>query len=149
MGVTGPLLDHQLCVAVYRAAHAFTGAYRTLLQPHGLTYPQYVLLMALWDRSPQTVSELGAVLDLDSGTLSPLLRRMEDAGLVTRTRSGQDARVVEVSLTERGRAMRAETEHVRQEIVACTRLTLDDGMALLTGLLELTDHLRHPAPAIG
>jgi DNA-binding MarR family transcriptional regulator len=146
--VPDALLDHQLCVAVYRAAHAFTSAYRSLLQPHGLTYPQYVLLMALWDRSPQTVSELGGVLDLDSGTLSPLLRRLEDAELVTRSRSQQDGRVVEVTLTDRGRAMRAETEHVRQEIVACTRLTVDDGMALLTGLHSLTHNLRRsPEPA--
>ncbi|MBM9466416.1 MarR family winged helix-turn-helix transcriptional regulator [Nakamurella leprariae] len=142
------LLDHQLCVAVYRAAHAFTGAYRSMLQPHGLTYPQYVLLMALWDRSPQTVSDLGGVLDLDSGTLSPLLRRLQDAGLVIRSRSARDGRVVEVALTEQGRAMRAETEHVRREIVACTRLTVDDGMALLSGLHSLTHNLRRsPEPA--
>ncbi|MGV2904091.1 MarR family winged helix-turn-helix transcriptional regulator, partial [Microbacterium sp. AGC62] len=94
--------DEMVCFSLYSASRATTQAYRTLLAPWGLTYPQYLVLAALWLEGEQTISSLGAVMRLDSGTLSPLVRRLEQAGLVTRVRGEADERVVTVQLTERG-----------------------------------------------
>ncbi|MBV9995702.1 MAG: MarR family transcriptional regulator [Caulobacteraceae bacterium] len=99
-------LDLQLCFALYAASNLFTRFYRPLLEPLGLTYPQYVVMLALWEASPRTVGGLGKRLRLDSGTLSPLLRRLEAAGLVDRTRDPSDERRVIVSLTPQGVALR-------------------------------------------
>jgi DNA-binding transcriptional ArsR family regulator len=85
-------LEHQICFALYGAAHAFTRAYKPLLDPLGLTYPQYIAMMALWERETATVKALGEMLGLDSGTLSPLLKRLEQAGLISRKRSLEDER---------------------------------------------------------
>ncbi len=148
MSVTdAPDLDDQLCVAVYRAAHAFTATYRTLLQPYDLTYPQYVVLLALWQTGragdpPPTVRELGAVTDLDSGTLSPLLGRLEQAGLVHRVRGDRDARTVHVLLTDQGRHLESEIADVPHRLAACTGLDRTTTDALLSGLHELTHQLR-------
>jgi MarR family transcriptional regulator, organic hydroperoxide resistance regulator len=83
-------LDQQICFALYGAAHAFTRAYKPLLDPIGLTYPQYLVMMALWEKETSTVKALGEMLGLDSGTLSPLLKRLEHAGLITRKRGTVD-----------------------------------------------------------
>ncbi len=136
-------LDAKLCVAVYRAAHAFTAAYRTLLAPFGLTYPQYLVLVSLWDKAPRTVSELGDLTDLDSGTLSPLLRRLEGAGWVTRSRSRNDARIVEIGLTDRGRHLEQELAGVPDHLGDCVGVTVPDGDELLAGLHQLTANLRN------
>jgi DNA-binding MarR family transcriptional regulator len=111
------LLDNQLCFGLYAAANAIIRAYRPMLAELGVTYPQYLVLMALWARDCRTVSELGRELMLDSGTLTPLLKRMEASGLVNRRRRASDEREVEIALTEQGRGLRDTALDVRAEIV--------------------------------
>lgn len=139
------MLEKQLCVAVYRAAHAITATYRPLLEVHGLTYPQYVVLLALWEQSPLSVGDLTERTDLDSGTLSPLLRRLETAGWVGKSRSALDGRVVQVDLTERGRALQAEMGAPGAEFFSCTGLSATDADDLVDVLHKLTDRLRDGA----
>lgn len=110
--------DEMLCFALYAAHRATSQTYRALLAPWDLTYPQYLVLATLWVEGPQTVRDLGDRMQLDSGTLSPLLRRMEERGLVRRERSTADARVVDVVLTDRGLALRAELAHIPAAIAA-------------------------------
>ena len=109
-------LDQQLCFALYAASRALTRAYQPLLEPLGLTYPQYLVCLALWERDGRSVTELGTCLALDSGTLTPLLKRMQQAGLVERRRSTEDERVVHIHLTAAGRALRARARSVPKEI---------------------------------
>nr|MDH4412881.1 MarR family transcriptional regulator [Rhizobium sp.] len=99
-------LDKQLCFALYGAAHAFTRAYKPLLSPLGLTYPQYVVMMALWEEDDVAVKALGEKVGLDSGTLSPLLKRLEQVGYVSRRRDAADERQVFITLTAQGRALK-------------------------------------------
>ena len=110
--------DEMLCFALYAATRATTQAYRALLEPWGLTYPQYLVLVTLWIEGDQTVSSLGDHLQLDSGTLSPLLRRMEAADLVRRERLATDERVVTVTLGDRGAELRGELAHIPARIAA-------------------------------
>ena len=132
-------IDNMLCFALYAASRATTQAYRRILKPWGLTYPQYLVLMELWEGEPRTVGELGHDLALDSGTLSPLLSRLEKLGHVARTRSSDDARVVSIGLTEQGRGLRAELSHVPGEIGRCTGLTLDGARGMVAELHDYTD----------
>ncbi|MBK1782739.1 MarR family winged helix-turn-helix transcriptional regulator [Prauserella cavernicola] len=104
----GPVLDDQVCFALYAASRAVTALYRPLLDDLGLTYPQYLVLLALWERDELTVTDLGRSLQLDSGTISPLLKRLEKLELVRRERRSDDERSVRVALTERGDALRAK-----------------------------------------
>lgn len=117
-------LDNQLCFGLYAAANAIVRAYRPLLAELGVTYPQYLVLMALWEGDRQTVSELGRCLMLDSGTFTPLLKRMEAAGLVDRRRRRSDEREVEIALTEHGGCLRRRAVGVREDIV--TQLGMSD-----------------------
>lgn len=110
-------LENQLCFGLYAATHAMNKAYRVNLGPLGLTYPQYLALLALWENDRQSVSELGDRLRLDSGTLTPVLKRLEAAGLVARARSRADEREVEISLTAEGRALERDALGVRRDIV--------------------------------
>lgn len=110
-------LDSQLCFSLYAAAHAIKKAYRPLLEELGLTYPQYLVLIVLWKTDALKVSAIGSRLSLDSGTLTPVLKRLESAGFVTRARRPQDEREVEISLTEAGRALRERAVGVRCRIV--------------------------------
>lgn len=112
-------LDDQLCFALYHASRALTRAYAPLLEPLGLTYPQYLVLLVLWERDGGTVKALGERLALDSGTLTPLLKRLADQGLVSRKRGEDDERVVRIHLTAAGRALRAGAKKVPQA-VACS-----------------------------
>src|SRR4051794_6339033 len=96
-------LDSQLCFSIYAAGHAFNRFYKPLLGPLGLTYPQYLVLLALWEEDALTLKTIGERLLLDSGTLTPLLRRMEEAGLVSRARDVEDERLVRVRLTPKGK----------------------------------------------
>lgn len=100
------LLDRQICFPLYAASNLLTRVYRPILAPLGLTYPQYLAMLVLWEKSPASVGELGKRLHLDSGTLTPLLKRMEQGGLVDRCRDPQDERRVLVGLTQKGRALR-------------------------------------------
>src|SRR3569832_2323767 len=97
-------LDNQICFAVYSATHAFNRVYKPLLDRLGLTYPQYLVLLVLWERDGIAVKEIGERLHLDSGTLTPLLKRLEQAGLIKRTRSSEDERQVLIDLTAQGQA---------------------------------------------
>ncbi len=106
-------LDQQICFALYSAARAATAAYRDALAEIGLTYTQYVTLLALWERDGRTVTELGDALHLDSGTLSPLLKRMSASGLVERRREGEDARRVTIHLTDAGRDLESQVAAIQ------------------------------------
>ncbi|MBY8849283.1 MarR family transcriptional regulator [Saccharothrix longispora] len=113
----GSAVDDLLCFALYAASRAVTAAYRPLLQDLGLTYPQYLVMLALWDRGePMPVKDLGDALQLDYGTLTPLLKRLETAGLVTRRRRADDERSVLVGLTDEGRALQGSTGGVTTSI---------------------------------
>lgn len=109
-------LDRQLCFALYAAQRAMTRRYRPVLEPLGLTYPQYLVLLALWERDGVRVRDLGERLFLDSGTLTPLLKRLQARGLVDRRRDPADERVVRVHLTEQGRALRSEVACVPEAV---------------------------------
>lgn len=110
------LLDRQVCFPLYAATNLLNRLYGPVLKPLGLTYPQYLVMLVLWEDEPQTVGSLGARLYLDSGTLTPLLKRMEQAGLITRGRDPEDERRVLIGLTEQGRALRADALHVPETI---------------------------------
>ncbi|CDX41909.1 Organic hydroperoxide resistance transcriptional regulator [Mesorhizobium sp. ORS 3359] len=116
--IEAPRLDQQLCFALYSASGLMTKLYRPLLDPLGLTYPQYLAMLALWQHSPSTIGELGAALGLDSATLTPLIKRMEAGGLVTRRRDAADERRVLVEPTAKGEALRAKMKDV-QEGLSC------------------------------
>ena len=110
-------LDRQVCFALAAASRSVIGIYRPVLEPLGLTHPQYLVMLALWERSPRTVSDIGAALHLEPATLSPLLKRLEAAGLLTRARSTSDERALAVTLTEAGVALRAQAEAVPGKVV--------------------------------
>lgn len=112
----GLLLEQQLCFDVYAASRAINKAYRPLLEALGLTYPQYLVMLVLWEHEAQTVKQLGEQLQLDSGTLSPLLKRLEHAGFLQRQRRASDEREVEIQLTEAGRALRQQASNVPASI---------------------------------
>ncbi|EPE99595.1 MarR family winged helix-turn-helix transcriptional regulator [Rhizobium grahamii] len=128
-------LQNQLCFAVYSTAHAFTRAYKPILDKVGLTYPQYLVMLALWEKSAQAVKAIGEQLDLDSGTLSPLLKRLEQNGLIKRTRDSRDERQVIVSLTDKGLAMRSEIDTIMTAIGQAAGCTLEE-MKTIRGLLR-------------
>ncbi|NNM71058.1 MarR family winged helix-turn-helix transcriptional regulator [Enterovirga aerilata] len=134
-----------LCFAVYSAAHAFNRAYRPLLARHGLTYPQYLVLLLLWADDGQTVSELGAPLFLDSGTLTPLLRRLESAGHIRRERDREDERQVRIRLTGRGRALEAELADVPAAIGCAVGMPAAELRELTGRIRELGRTLRATA----
>ncbi|RLK12350.1 DNA-binding MarR family transcriptional regulator [Micromonospora sp. M71_S20] len=134
------MLRRQVCFALYAASRALTDVYRPVLDEFGLTYPQYLVLLVLWERDDApTVSELGAALRLDSGTLSPLLKRLEGAGLVVRTRSARDERRVEVGLTGDGRALRDRMGEVPLRVARATGLTEAELVALRDTLTRVTE----------
>jgi DNA-binding MarR family transcriptional regulator len=124
------LLDNQLCFALYSASLAMTKVYKPLLDPLGLTYPQYLAMLVLWERDSLTVSELGERLSLDSGTLTPLLKRLEAAGLVQRARSSEDERRVLVSATAAGRKLRARALKVPACLLRATGCTVSELVTL-------------------
>src|SRR5215467_14486943 len=112
------LLGNQLCFAVYSTAHAFNRFYKPLLDRLGLTYPQYLVMLVLWEQDGMSVKEIGERLFLDSGTLTPLLKRLEKAQLIRRTRSSEDERQVLIALTPQGRALQERAKAVPQSILA-------------------------------
>ncbi|MCW4353798.1 MarR family transcriptional regulator [Hoyosella sp. YIM 151337] len=111
-------LERQVCFALAVANRGILGLYRPLLEPMGLTHPQYLVMLALWERSPRSVKSIGQALQLDSTTLSPLLKRLESAALITRQRSTEDERQLEVNLTQKGRELRADAEKIPPTILA-------------------------------
>ncbi|NJP35262.1 MarR family winged helix-turn-helix transcriptional regulator [Micromonospora thermarum] len=134
------VLRRQVCFALYAASRALTDVYRPILDGLGLTYPQYLVLLVLGERDEAaTVSALGECLHLDSGTLSPLLKRLEGAGLVVRRRSAADERRVEVELTAQGRALRERMADVPQQVARATGLATADLVALRDTLTRVTE----------
>jgi DNA-binding MarR family transcriptional regulator len=137
------LLDNQLCYALYAAAHRMTKSYRPLLERLGLTYPQYLVLLVLWEQDGVTVSEIGRRLRLDSGTLTPVLKRLEGAGMLRRTRRQSDEREVEIALTPQGRELRAEAAAVRETVMCQLEMSEPDIRNLRRDLNLVIDRLGH------
>jgi DNA-binding MarR family transcriptional regulator len=129
-------LDDQLCFALYAASRAVTARYRPMLEAIGLTYPQYLVMMLLWEEDHQTVGQLGSRLALDSGTLSPLLKRLTAAGLVTRHRRADDERSVSVRLTDAGRSMQGPACSISAEMIDALAFDTQE-FAELKGRLQL------------
>ena len=133
-----PALDELLCFDLYAASRAMTNLFRPMLTELGLTYPQYLVLVVLWENDQRTVKELGEVLRLDHGTLTPLLRRMETHGLLSRRRSSNDERFVDVVLTPAGHDLRDRAEQVRCQVNETLGLDDHQAAALRTSLKDLT-----------
>ena len=137
-----PQLDQQLCFALYSASGLMTKLYRPLLDPLGLTYPQYLAMLALWERAPSTVGELGEALGLDSATLTPLLKRLEAGGLVTRRRDPADERRVLVEPTAKGQALREQAKSVPAAMLCNLPLDSDELQSLHRTLTRFVSGLR-------
>ena len=136
--VDDPLaLERQVCFALSVASRSVLGVYRPLLEPMGLTHPQYLVMLALWQHAPISVKDVGALLALDSGTLSPLIKRLASAGLVTRDRDPHDERVLVVDLTDAGRALRAEAERIPGQVVAALGVGVPELEALHRALTRV------------
>ncbi|MEU6775798.1 MarR family transcriptional regulator [Streptomyces sp. NPDC046759] len=134
-------LDRQICFSLHAASRAFNGVYRVLLKDLGLTYPQYLVMLVLWEQGDLPVKKLGEHLRLDSGTLSPLVKRLEGAGLVRRERSAQDERSVRVLLTEEGAVLRERALEVPRRIFDATGFGLEEIADLRDSLDRLTTAL--------
>ena len=130
-------LDRQVCFALAVANRAVLSVYRPLLEPLGLTHPQYLVMLALWGESPMPVKAIGDAIRLDSPTLSPLLKRLQSSGLITRTRSTDDERQVIVDLTAAGRALRADAERIPPAVIERLGMTLTELDDLRSGLTRL------------
>ena len=130
-------LQNQLCFPLYAAARQVVNLYSPLLKPFGLTYTQYIVFLVLWEQDGITVGALGEKLMLDNGTLSPLLKKMQQAGYVERTRSSEDERVVVITLTEEGRALQEQLKDIPLQAIGCVDLPLEKAKTLYTLLYEL------------
>ncbi|GHC73962.1 MarR family transcriptional regulator [Nocardiopsis terrae] len=136
-----PAVDEQMCFALYAASRAVTNLYRPLLAPLGLTYPQYLVMMLLWERGECSVKEIGAVLQLDYGTLTPLLKRLETNGLLRRDRDPADERSVRVLPTEEGAALRVRARGVPEAVGRVIDLPEEEFEATRLSLRRLTAHV--------
>jgi MarR family transcriptional regulator, organic hydroperoxide resistance regulator len=134
-------LDNQICFAVYSAAHAFNRVYKPLLDRLGLTYPQYLVMLVLWERDNIPLKDIGERLFLDSGTLTPLLKRLEGTDLIKRTRSTEDERQVLIELTRDGHALREKAKAVPQSILAASACSVGELVAMKNEIVALRDRL--------
>jgi DNA-binding MarR family transcriptional regulator len=134
-------LDNQICFAVYSAAHAFNRVYKPLLDRLGLTYPQYLVMLVLWERDGVALKEIGEQLFLDSGTLTPLLKRLEQAGLIKRTRSTEDERQVLIGLTSHGHALKDKARSVPPSILAASQCSVAELSTMKNEIVALRDRL--------
>jgi DNA-binding MarR family transcriptional regulator len=130
-------LDRQVCFALAVASRSVIGIYRPLLEPMGLTHPQYLVMLALWDTEPRTVKHIGHTLRLDPATLSPMLKRLEALGYISRRRNEHDERELAVELTDRGRELRAEAEKIPYSVVRRLGMSVDDLMKLHAALSQV------------
>src|SRR5215471_7556208 len=135
------MLGNQLCFAIYSTAHAFNRVYKPLLDRLGLTYPQYLAMLVLWEQDGVTVKEIGERLFLDSGTLTPLLKRLEAAHLVKRTRSTEDERQVLIALTPQGHALKEKARALPQAILAASACSVGELSAIRNELVALRERL--------
>lgn len=140
-------LDKQLCFSVYAAAHAFAAFYKPLLEPLGLTYPQYLAMLALWEKDGQSVKEIAARLRLDSGTVTPLLKRLERDGLLRRGRDPANERLLRVELTQAGHALRVKAGAARDRIVCALGGTEEPIQALKSEIDRVSALLGRSASA--
>ena len=136
-------LANQLCFPLYAAARHVTGLYTPVLKPLGLTYTQYIVFLVLWEKDGLTVGEISEKLLLDNGTLSPLLKKMEQAGYVRRERSREDERVVVITLTEAGRALQEKAKDVPAKVAGCIDLPPEKAQALYGLLYELLENQKN------
>ena len=130
-----------LCFTLYATSRAVMDAYRPLLEEIGLTYPQYLVMVVLWEHGTCSVKDIGNILHLDSGTLSPLLKRLESAGFITKQRRASDERIVDISLTAEGRALQLRAADVPIKISCKYGIEFDDYIELMTRLKKLTANL--------
>lgn len=142
-----PKLDQALCFAIYSAGLAFNRLYKPILDEMGLTYPQYLVMMALWERDGQGVGELGDQLFLESNTLTPLIKRLEAAGFVKRARDTEDERQVRVSLTAKGRDLVKDASCVPGQVLEATGMSVEQLGRLRNSVAGLRDNLRAAAEA--
>ncbi|MCV7261544.1 MarR family winged helix-turn-helix transcriptional regulator [Mycolicibacterium poriferae] len=131
-------IDDQMCFALYTASRTMTAAYRPLLADLGITYPQYLVMLALWEDGPSSVGQLCERLSLDSGTLSPLLKRLEATGYITRQRSMADERRVDIALTSTGSRLRERAVCIPEQMFASIDMSMEDAMGLKEALQRLT-----------
>jgi MarR family transcriptional regulator, organic hydroperoxide resistance regulator len=144
MNIDGTLkLDHQLCFALYSASMSMTKAYKPLLAPLGLTYPQYVVMLILWEQDDVTVSDIGERIFLDSGTLTPLLKRLQSQGMVTRVRDSSDERCVRIKLTIAGARLKRKALHIPSSLLKFTQCTTSE-VSLLTQKIRLLNSRVNP-----
>ncbi|MES2325666.1 MAG: MarR family transcriptional regulator [Pseudomonadota bacterium] len=134
-------LENQFCFALYSASHAMTRTYKPMLDKLGLTYPQYLVMLVLWEQDGILVKDIGARLFLDSGTLTPLLKRLEANGLVTRNRDPHDERQVRIVLSDGGRALRLKAEEIPQQVLCASGQQLANLGKLRTELSRVRDEL--------
>lgn len=132
-------LENQLCFPLYAAARKVTSGYTPFLKPLGLTYTQYLVLMVLWEHKTRTIGELGKILYLDSGTLTPVVKKMEANGLVTRTRSAEDERVVDVTITEAGESLREEAQKIPEALACQMPLDAEEAVELYRLLYRILE----------
>ena len=141
-GYDGLKLENQLCFPLYVCAKEVVRRYKPLLDGLGLTYTQYIAMMALWERRSLSVKELGGILYLDSGTLTPLLKKLEEKGYVLRSRSPEDERVLDVSLTPEGEALKEKARSVPESMMSCLRIPPEDVAELARILRSIMGTLR-------
>ncbi|MBO4348136.1 MAG: MarR family transcriptional regulator [Candidatus Methanomethylophilaceae archaeon] len=141
-GYDGLKLENQLCFPLYVCAKEVVRRYKPLLDGLGLTYTQYIAMMALWERRSLSVKELGGILYLDSGTLTPLLKKLEEKGYVLRSRSPEDERVLDVSLTPEGEALKEKARSVPESMMSCLRIPPEDAAELARILRGIMGTLR-------
>ncbi|HET8845629.1 MAG TPA: MarR family transcriptional regulator [Ktedonobacteraceae bacterium] len=136
-----PTLETQLCFALYSASRATIDIYRPWLDRLGITYSQYLVLLLLWERGTCSVKELGDLLHLDSGTLSPLLKRLEAAGFIRRQRRSADERIVDISLTDAGQTLKSQAASIPERFSCEIDLSIEEYITLMTSLKTLTERL--------
>ena len=142
MAADAPLrLDNQICFAIYSTAHTFNRVYKPLLDRLGLTYPQYLVMLVLWEKDGVPVKDIGERLLLDSGTLTPLLKRLEAAQLIKRTRNAEDERQVLIALTVQGHALREKARAVPPSILAASACSIAELSAMKSEIIALRDRL--------
>jgi DNA-binding MarR family transcriptional regulator len=135
-------LSDMVCFAIYSTANALTRAYQPILSKLELTYPQFLVMIVLWEQDNRTVSEIGAKLGLDSGTLTPLLKRLEAAGHIARRRDSQDERQVRITLSDEGRALRLEAESIPEQVFCALGQPISDLQDLRAQLLDVRNNLK-------
>jgi len=134
-------LSNMVCFAIYSTANALTRAYQPILNKLDLTYPQFLVMIVLWEQDDRTVSEIGAKLNLDSGTLTPLLKRLEAAGRIARRRDARDERQVRITLTDEGRELRKEAENIPEQVFCALGQPIDELQDLRARLLDIRGNL--------